>query len=123
MIISGHSVIHQFTRIGRLSMMAGCSGISKDCPPFCMVPPYGVSTVSGLNVIGLRRAGIGPEQRAAIKKAFGIVYRSGLNVTQALERLKAEPFEGPVREFIEFIEKSKRGICRFGRGGEEEERE
>ena len=61
--------------------------ISKDVPPFCTVRPAMENGVGGLNVIGMRRAGIGPEDRSAAKAAFKLLYRSGLNMTQAREHI------------------------------------
>ena len=64
------------------------------------------------DVVGLRRAGFTARQRAQIKQAFGTVYRSGLNVTQARERLLAETDNPFAAEFAEFLSRAKRGICR-----------
>jgi UDP-N-acetylglucosamine acyltransferase len=109
--ISGNAVIHQFVRIGRLSMLSGGSGIGKDVPPFCTTVGVCRNRIGGLNIVGLRRAGIGLEERQAIRNAFKILYRSGLNVSQALERIKKEITWPAVQEFCAFIETSKRGIC------------
>jgi UDP-N-acetylglucosamine acyltransferase len=117
--ISGNVVIHQFVRIGRLSMLSGCSGIGKDVPPFCTTVGVCRNRIAGLNVVGLRRAGIGPEERQAIRHAFKILYRSEFNVSQALERIKEKFTQPAVREFCAFIEASKRGIC--GMNAEPEE--
>jgi UDP-N-acetylglucosamine acyltransferase len=116
--ISGNCLIHQFCRIGRLAILAGGTAINKDVPPFCKTQGLEPNTVAGLNVIGLKRAGIGPEDRLAIKRAFAVIYQSGLNVSQAVERLKQEPSVF-AREFREFIEASKRGICKGRRGSAE----
>lgn len=109
--LSGNVTVHQFTRVGRLAMMGGGSGASKDVPPFCTAKPLTPNKILGLNVVGLRRAGIDPEGRKAIKQAFDIVYRSGLNVSQATERLMSTFTSGPAAEFGAFIRDSKRGIC------------
>ena len=118
--ISGNAVIHQFVRIGRLSMLSGCSGIGKDVPPFCTTVGVSRNRIAGLNVVGLRRAGIGPEERQAIRSAIKLLYRSGLNVSQAVERIKKEFPQPAVQEICAFIEASKRGICTM-RGEAEEE--
>ena len=73
--IGGGSVVHQYTRMGASSLLQGLSGIGK----------HGVSTI---NVVGLRRAGFGPALRKEVKDAFALLYRSGLNSTQALEEAK-----------------------------------
>ena len=118
--ISGNAVIHQFTRIGRLAMLSGCSGIGKDVPPFCTTVGVCRNRIAGLNVVGLRRAGIGPEDRQAIRGAIKVLYRSGLNVSQALERIKKEFPQPAVQEICAFIEASKRGICTMRDEAEEE---
>lgn len=112
--ISGNSVIHQFVKIGRVAMLGGGSGVSKDVPPFCTIQPLAPNTVLGLNVVGLRRAGMSPDERKDIKRAFKILYQSGLNVTQATEKIRATFDSGSALEFCEFIEASDRGICAFG---------
>jgi UDP-N-acetylglucosamine acyltransferase len=113
--LSGHVVVHQFVRIGRLAMVGGASGLSKDVPPFCMVGGMARNQVAGLNVIGMRRAGLNPDQRKAVKAAFGTLYRSGLNVGQAVKEIKATAQAGSAAaEMAAFVEESKRGICRYG---------
>jgi UDP-N-acetylglucosamine acyltransferase len=115
--LSGHSVFHQYIRVGRLAMVSGLSGSSKDIPPFCIA--LGRSQVSGINVVGLRRAGIGQETRTLIKKAFRILYRSGLNVSHAVETIEKEiPPCDEISYFVKFIRESKRGICSFYRDQE-----
>ena len=111
--ISGNAVVHQFCRIGKLSMVSGSSAISKDLPPFCMVRSAR-NQVAGLNIIGLRRAGYAAPDRLAIKQAFRILYHSGLNVSQATAKIRAGSPSGVTLEFCEFVEQSKRGICRLG---------
>ncbi len=113
--ISGNVLLHQFVRVGRLVMISGGAGLSKDVPPFCTVCGLARNTVAGLNLVGLRRAGVTADERAQVKHAFDRLYRSGLNVTQALAALKKEFPAGPASEWAAFIESSKRGICGFGR--------
>jgi UDP-N-acetylglucosamine acyltransferase len=111
--ISGNVVIHQFCRIGRLAMLSGLSGIGKDVPPFCMTAGVSRNRIGGLNIVGLRRAGFSADERKQIKAAFDTLYRSGLNVSQAVERLKVDFPSGPAAEFWRFAEQSKRGLCAF----------
>jgi UDP-N-acetylglucosamine acyltransferase len=123
--VSGHVVIHQFVKIGRLAMVGGAAGLSKDVPPFCTVRSMGRNAVQGLNVIGLRRAGLTPEERKQVKEAFKLLYRSGLNVAQAVERMKAAFPSGVAAELAAFVESAHRGICRYagvetGEGEEDE---
>lgn len=113
--ISGNCLVHQFCRIGQMAMLTGGSVYNKDVPPFCKTDEQ-ANTVVGLNVVGLRRAGVSLAERQAIKKAFHLLYRSGLNVSQAVQRIKQECPPGLAQEFRAFIESSQRGICRGPRG-------
>jgi UDP-N-acetylglucosamine acyltransferase len=113
--VSGNVVIHQFVRVGTLAMIGGQARVSKDVPPFVLV--VGDSRVRGLNVVGMRRAGLSAEQRRAVRRAFGVLYLSELNVTQALAALREEPDSPEARTLIAFIEGSTRGLCRGPRRG------
>jgi UDP-N-acetylglucosamine acyltransferase len=119
--ISGNCVIHQFTRIGRIAMLGGNCGISKDILPFCTTKSVTPNCVLGLNVVGMRRAGINAADRLKIKSAFTTLYKSGLNISQAVARLKNEDNSPYAREYAEFIESSKRGICGFASGQQAED--
>ncbi len=125
--ISGNVVVHQFTRIGRLAMLGGACGVSRDVPPFCTVKPLGTNDLLGLNIVGLRRAGVGPEDRLALKKAFHLWFRSGLNLRQATQEVRRQLGSCPaVMEMADFIDATRRGICvaaRNGAGGVEAESE
>jgi len=115
--LSGNTVFHQFTRVGRLAMVSGLVGVGVDVPPFCTAGARNL--VCGLNIVGLRRAGIAPENRTQIKQAFKILYRSGHTIKNAL--LEIEKMDHPCEEvlhFVEFIRNSKRGICRFSSNGD-----
>lgn len=120
-VISGTCTIHQFVRIGRLAMLGGNSGISKDVPPFCMARSVAFNVIAGLNVVGLRRAGINAADRLKIKHIFAVLYKSSLNMRQAVARLKSEDDSPYAQEMIRFIESSKRGICGFASGQEDED--
>jgi UDP-N-acetylglucosamine acyltransferase len=120
--LSGNSAVHQFCRVGRLAFLSGSSASSKDIPPFFVMQD--VNYVRGLNLVGMKRAGVPPAERSAIRKAFRIIYltRPALPLTAALMRIEAELGTFPaVRELIDFIRASKRGICGAHRltGGEE----
>jgi len=119
--ISGNCVIHQFVRIGRLAMLGGGCGVSKDIPPFCITRSVTPNQIMGLNVVGMRRAGLNAGERLAVKRAFAVIYRSGLNVGQAVEKLKQDEKSPLVQEIIGFVESSKRGICGFVSAQEGEE--
>lgn len=111
--LGGGAAVHQFCRVGRLAMVGALCFLSKDLPPFCVSVPSQNSLVYGLNTIGLRRNGLDAAQRAQIKKAFHTLYRSGLNTTQARDRLRTEADSNPfAAEFADFIAVAKRGLCR-----------
>ena len=107
----GAAAVHQFVRIGRLAMLQGLSGISQDVPPFCTTHGTTMNSIAGLNIVGLRRAGLTPEQRLEIKRAFKLLYRSGLNYRDAVTRIRAELPAGPAHELADFVATSKRGIA------------
>lgn len=112
--LGGGSIFHQFTRIGRFAITQGGSAFGKDIPPFLVAA--GVNTVVSLNVIGLRRAGFNPIERSEVKKAFRLLYESGLNVSQALAQAAEENWSGPGRAFFDFVASAKRrGICALRR--------
>jgi UDP-N-acetylglucosamine acyltransferase len=111
-IISGLTGIHQFTRIGAHCIIGGASAVAKDVPPFVMASGN-YAKLYGLNMIGLKRRGFKEDTIMALKKAYQIVFRSSLLLSVAIERVKQEIDDLPeVNHFIEFIESSKRGICR-----------
>ncbi len=110
--IGGGCVFHQFVRVGRLAICQGLSAFSKDVPPFTTAAER--NTVAGLNVVGLRRAGFSAPQRAAVKEAFALLYRRGLNTTQALAAVQELHLTAEAREFFEFVAAAKkRGLCAF----------
>lgn len=117
--ISGAVVVHQFVRIGRVAMLGGACAVGQDVPPFCTVEPMQGNLLSGLNVVGLKRAGFSPDQRVEVKEAFRLLYRAGLTVSEAVARIRETMAEGgPGREMGEFVAASKRGICKLSRGAE-----
>ncbi|HCM41920.1 MAG TPA: acyl-[acyl-carrier-protein]--UDP-N-acetylglucosamine O-acyltransferase [Candidatus Omnitrophica bacterium] len=109
--ISGMVGFHQFSHIGTLAMVSALSAFNKDIPPYVMCGGR-PGVAQGLNVVGMRRAGFKPETRAEIKKAYKLLYRSGLSVSNAVEMIKKECSGPEVKHFVEFIENSKRGIIR-----------
>ncbi len=114
--LSGNCMVHQFVRVGRLAMLGGGSGVSKDVPPFCTVASLHLNQVAGLNIVGLRRAGMPPADRLALKRAFRMLYLSDMNFSQAAAAIRGECPAGPAGELADFVEASKRGICRHGHG-------
>lgn len=109
-IISGLSAVHQFARIGHHSFIGGMSRVSKDIPPFLKAVGNPVK-LYGLNTIGLQRSGIDEETIRELKRAYRLLFRSDLNVTQAIERAQTELEPLPeVKELIRFVEASERGV-------------
>jgi UDP-N-acetylglucosamine acyltransferase len=109
--ISGGVVIHQFSKIGRLAMIGGNSRVNNDAPPYFLYSEFDI-TPKGLNLVGLRRAGVPAADMAALKRAYRILYRSGLGLAAAVERIAAECDSDYTRHLLAFIRASKRGICR-----------
>lgn len=109
--LSGLCGVHQFARVGKYVMMGGCTALSKDCPPFMLIMGN-PARVSGINIVGLRRRQFSAERRSAVKNAYKILYRSGKNVTQAMEELSAMVNNEDIAELVDFIKSSERGIVR-----------
>lgn len=108
--ISGNSAVHQFCRIGRLAFLSGSSASSKDIPPFWVMQD--VNRVCGVNVIGMRRAGVAAAEIQAVRRAFRFIYIERATISAALMRMEAEMGGVPaIRELIDFVRSSKRGIC------------
>jgi UDP-N-acetylglucosamine acyltransferase len=117
--LGGGSTFHQHMHVGRLVMVQGSSAFGKDLPPFVIAAER--NSVFGVNVVGLRRAGFSAKDRGEIKAAFKLVYLSGLNIRQALEKAAAVKFGGPAREFLDFVANAtKRGICPLKGGADAE---
>lgn len=111
-IMSGNSALHQFVRIGRLAMISGCSASTKDVPPF--VIQQNIDNVVGVNVVGLRRAGMSHEQINAVKKAFSILFRQGLPLPAAVAKLQRDLGDySAVQEMIDFLQHTTKGICQM----------
>lgn len=108
--ISGNVVVHQFTRLGTLSMMSGGGATSKDAPPFMIIA--GRSEVYGVNLVGMRRAGFSREAIRQIKEAYKLLFKSGLSTKTAIEKLESDHVGEDLRYLLDFIKQSKNGICR-----------
>ena len=109
-IVSGLSAVHQFVRIGRHSFIGGCSRVSKDIPPFLKAVGNPVR-LYGVNTVGLQRSGMDDATIRELKRVYRLLFRSDLNVTQAIERSQNELEQLPeVRELLQFVEASERGV-------------
>ena len=107
--ISGNCLVHQFVRVGSVALMQGGSAISKDLPPFTIA--RGDNGICGLNIIGLRRAGVGSAERMELKKLYHRLFRSGQSIRSAVAGAGSEFPYAPSQAMIEFIRASKRGVC------------
>jgi UDP-N-acetylglucosamine acyltransferase len=111
-VIGGLSGVHQFCRIGRHSIIGGCTKIVQDVPPF-MIADGNPAEVRGINQIGLERRGFAPEDTRALREAYRLLYRSNLNVRQACEKIGTELGRSDVLDYlVAFVESSQRGIIR-----------
>ena len=121
-VLGGACAIHQFTRIGRLAMLGGGSMNATDVLPFANTQGDR-AVMRGINMLGLKRAGVSPESRTALKNAYKVLFLSGLTQVDALAQLKAGGKVDPiVQEWIDFIESAgKRGYTRPAVGATERE--
>ncbi|MGO9599917.1 MAG: acyl-ACP--UDP-N-acetylglucosamine O-acyltransferase [Isosphaeraceae bacterium] len=108
-VLSGNTAVQQRVRIGRLAMLGGTGGTTKDVPPFILQQGY--NCVTGLNVIGIRRAGFSARAIDALRQVFRILYREGRPLSASLDRIENDYGNVPeALEFAEFIRQSKLGI-------------
>lgn len=109
--LGGGSVYHQFIRIGDYVMAQGLAGTSHDIPPFTMLAGTD-NEIAGLNVVGIKRGGFSTDDRKEIKEVFKTVYRSQLNLKQALEKLDEKQWGEASLKMINFLKsESKKGFC------------
>jgi UDP-N-acetylglucosamine acyltransferase len=108
--ISGGVVIHQFSKIGTLAMVGGNSRVNRDVPPYMLGSDFNVA-IKGLNVVGLKRAGFTHSDMGPLKKAYRLLFRSGLKLEEALRRIETEHSTPHTLRLVEFIRRSERGIC------------
>ncbi len=110
-IIGGLSAVHQFVRIGTLSIIGGCSKVVQDIPPFMMTDGHPVKAY-GINSVGLDRACIPKEEKMELKKAFKIIFRSGLSLKNIIKQIEETlPKTPTIQTLLKFLSKSERGIC------------
>ncbi len=107
--ISGNCVVHQFVRVGGLTMLRGGSRTSRDVPPFAVMD--WTHTVRGINRVGLRRAGFSAARIRAVQRAFATLFGTRRNLSAALAEVAAGPVEDDVAHLLAFIRASTRGIC------------
>lgn len=111
-ILGGLSAIHQFCRVGCHTMISGGAMATQDIPPYTIAQGDRAKTV-GLNLIGLKRRGFSEETIKSIKQAYRLLFRSGLRMEEALQKIDAELTANPqLDHFVQFVKDSQRGIAR-----------
>lgn len=111
-IIGGLSAVHQFVRIGQLALIGGCSKVVQDVPSFTIADGH-PARAYGVNSVGLDRAQYSVEEKRTLKQAFKIIFKSGLTLKSAIQKLENELAPTPsLNMLLDFIKKSGRGICR-----------
>ena len=112
-IVGGITAVHQFTRLGRISIIGGCSKVVQDIPPFSMSDGH-PARVYGINKVGLKRAGVPSESIIRLKTAFRILFKEKLLMSNAIEKVIREvPTDNYIDQLLEFIKTSKRGVARW----------
>jgi UDP-N-acetylglucosamine acyltransferase len=116
--LSGNCAIHQFCRVGRLALLSGCSVATMDLPPF--VVNQGINCAVGVNIVGMRRAGMPTTQINAVRRAFHILFREGQPMSASLAQVEQELGTDPaVAHLITFIRSTSRGISSMRDRGRE----
>ena len=111
-IIGGLAAVHQFCRIGKMSIIGGCSKVVQDVPPFMMADGNPAQTRT-VNKVGMDRNGISEEAQTALKQAFKLLFREQLTISNALVRIEAElPSLPEIQHLIQFVRASERGISK-----------
>jgi UDP-N-acetylglucosamine acyltransferase len=111
-IVGGLSAVHQFCRLGTMSIIGGCSKIVQDVPPFMLVDGNPAETRT-INKVGLERNGVKEEAQAALRQAFKILFREGLTIPNALTRIEQEVQLLPeIQHLIGFVRSSERGVTK-----------
>ena len=108
--ISADVLVHQFTRIGRLALMQGKSGVTLDLPPFTIAVE--TNRIAGVHAEGLRRAGVSESSRKALQRVYRKLFLGGRPLARALEELGDDARDPYVTELVEFIRSSRRGVVR-----------
>ncbi|HUD46154.1 MAG TPA: acyl-ACP--UDP-N-acetylglucosamine O-acyltransferase [Candidatus Baltobacteraceae bacterium] len=111
-VIGGLAAVHQFCRIGTMSIIGGCSKVVQDVPPYMMADGNPARTRT-INKVGLERNGVAEEAQSALKQAYKILFRDSLTVSNALSRIESEvPPVPEVLHLVEFVRASQRGVCK-----------
>jgi UDP-N-acetylglucosamine acyltransferase len=106
--VSANCLVHQFTRVGTLAMMQGASALSLDLPPFCLA--HRINEMCGLNIVGLRRAGLTPAERLELKQLYRFLFREGRPLRAAVAAAQAQFQGASARLMLDFLAATKRGV-------------
>jgi UDP-N-acetylglucosamine acyltransferase len=111
-VVGGLAAVHQFCRIGRMSIIGGCSKVVQDVPPFMLADGNPAETRT-INKVGLERNGVTEEVQSSLRKAYKILFREGLTIPNALERIVDDlPSSPELQHLINFVRGSERGISK-----------
>lgn len=111
-VLAGYVAVHQFCRIGQMAIIGGCSKVRQDVPPF-MLADGNPARVRTINKVGLERNGLPEASQAALRQAYKILFRDGLNLANAATRIETElPALPELAHLVAFVRTSERGICR-----------
>jgi UDP-N-acetylglucosamine acyltransferase len=110
-VIGGLGAVHQFCRIGRYAIIGGCSKVVQDVPPF-MLADGNPARSRTVNKVGLERNGFSDEVQQSLKKAYKILFRSGLTTKNAVDQIEKElPDNAEIQHLVEFMRASQRGVA------------
>lgn len=111
-VLGGMAGVHQFVRIGRLAMVGGMCKVTRDVPPYTLVDGN-PAEARGINTVGLARRGVGEERRGELKRAFRLLFRSTVSMSERLAAIRERVPPSPERDhLLKFVAESERGICR-----------
>ncbi len=111
-VIGGYAAVHQFCHLGKFAMIGGCSKVVQDIPPF-MIGDGNPAETRTINKIGLERNGFSEESQQALRQAYKLLFREGLTIANAIERMEKElPPLPEIQHLIDFVRKSERGLAR-----------
>ncbi|HDH97284.1 MAG TPA: acyl-ACP--UDP-N-acetylglucosamine O-acyltransferase [Proteobacteria bacterium] len=110
-VIGAFAGVHQFCRIGRLAMVAAQSKIGQDIVPFVVAQGWPAKPV-GVNMVGMKRAGIPESERLLIRRAFKLLFRSGLDTSSALKEIEALGDSTELKRMVDFVRSGRRGIAK-----------
>ena len=107
--LGGFVGVHQYVRVGRMAMLGGYSKVVRDVPPFSLVDGR-PAVVKGPNTMGLKRQEVAPEVRENLKQAFKLLYRSDLNISQAIARIESDvPSSREIQQLLQFLTEMRQG--------------